>query len=282
VHRELDGLGGGPDDHQQDTAVEDLLLNGGGMVLGRGGTGKSTVLRRLKEALEARGVVVHVVAFTHMAAGNICGGTILHELHCNVRSKRVCLLIDEISMLSRKMRAQLARYRFTRSKFFLFGDPCQVGAIQDQGKGPLDFDHPFFWRLCNGLQLHLNKFRRGGDAATSTLWLALHPAPTDAGRCAGAGARARYPVHGKPTGTVLCVSHTARVRHNAEINERLAPPDALLMKAPEVARTGIANLPQDMRVWPGIVLMAACGSTHKVFKNGLRYRGREPQAALHR
>jgi hypothetical protein len=34
-----------------------------------------------------------------------------------VKRKRVCLLIDEVSRVSRKMWAQLARYRFTGSKF---------------------------------------------------------------------------------------------------------------------------------------------------------------------
>ena len=72
-------------------------------------------------------------------------------------------------------------------------------------------------------------------------------------------------------GTVLCVSHAARVRHNAEMNERLAPQDTQLIKAPEAAVSG-ANQPQDMRVWVGLALMAVCQSSHKVLKNGLRYR----------
>jgi hypothetical protein len=39
VLRELDGLGCGPNDKQQDVAVKDLLLNGGGFVVGKGGVG---------------------------------------------------------------------------------------------------------------------------------------------------------------------------------------------------------------------------------------------------
>jgi hypothetical protein len=311
VRREHGGIGCGPEDKQQDVAVQDLIYNGGGMVLGRGGTGKSIVLKRLKAALEASGEEVHVIAFTHVAAGNIEGGTILHELHANTRKKQVCLLIDEISMVSRKMWAQLARYRFSGSKFFLFGDPLQFGPIQDQGKGPLDFDHPFFFRLCNGLQLHLNKFRRGGDAGHFSFVGSLYPPCSPSLQDALERARASYPCSGRPVGTVLCVSHAARVaqlikapeavsglanlpqdmhvwpglalgtvlcvshaarvRHNAEMNERLAPQDAQLIKAPE-AVSGVANMPQDMRVWPGLVLMAVCQSSHKVLKNGLRYR----------
>jgi hypothetical protein len=72
-------------------------------------------------------------------------------------------------------------------------------------------------------------------------------------------------------GTVLVVSHAARVRYNEEMNVRLAPAEVQHIKAPEAAVAG-ANQPQDMRVWVGLVLMAVCGSSHKALKNGLRYR----------
>jgi hypothetical protein len=55
------------------------------------------------------------------------------------------------------------------------------------------------------------------------------------------------------------------------MNARLAPPSAQLIKTPEVAPTGVANLPQDMLVWVGLALMAVCSSSHRVLKNGLRY-----------
>jgi hypothetical protein len=57
------------------------------------------------------------------------------------------------------------------------------------------------------------------------------------------------------------------------MNERLAPPGALHIKAPEVS--GVANVPQDMHVWPGVVLVGMCSSTHPVLKNSLRYRVEE-------
>jgi hypothetical protein len=192
-------------------------------------------------------------------------------LHSNIRKKQVCLLIDEISMVSRKMWAQLARYRFSGSKFFLFGDPVQFGAIQDQGKSPIDFGHSFFCRLCNGLELHLNKFRRGGDAGHFEFVGSLYPPHSPSLQDALDSARESYPCEGRPMGTVLVVSHAARLQHNEEMNVRLAPPDAQLIKAPEAAVAG-ANQPQDMRVWVGLALMAVCQSSHKVLKNGLRYR----------
>jgi hypothetical protein len=88
VKREEPGLGCGPDDTFQDEAVDALLQRRGGVVVGRGGTGKSEILRRLVARLKERGFEAHVVAFTQVAAQNAEGGTILHELYANKHQKR--------------------------------------------------------------------------------------------------------------------------------------------------------------------------------------------------
>ena len=75
-------------------------------------------------------------------------------------------------------------------------------------------------------------------------------------------------------GTVLCVSHSMRVTTNAEMNVRLSPAEFVELPPPDKAVT-VANQPQKMRVWKGIVLMAIVGSAHKQLKNGLRYRVEE-------
>ena len=71
-------------------------------------------------------------------------------------------------------------------------------------------------------------------------------------------------------GTVLVVTHRARVAFNAEMNVRLCPDEFLEIEPGRV--TLGANMPQRMRVWRGQVLMAVVGSAHRVLKNGLRYR----------
>jgi hypothetical protein len=78
-------------------------------------------------------------------------------------------------------------------------------------------------------------------------------------------------------GTVLCVTHRARMAHNAEMNVRLSPRDFVELAPPERPVMG-ANQPQKMRVWRGQVLMAVVGSAHKLLKNGLRYRVEEVAA----
>jgi hypothetical protein len=119
IKREEAGLGGGPDDHFQDVAVEALLRRCGGIVVGRGGTDKSEVLRRLVARLKERGVEAHVVAFTHVAAQIAEGGTILHELYANKEQKQVAICIDEASMVNLEMWAQLAKLHFTCAKAFV-------------------------------------------------------------------------------------------------------------------------------------------------------------------
>jgi hypothetical protein len=39
---------------------------------------------------------------------------------------------------------------------------------------------------------------------------------------------------------------------------RAAICSANTLKAPEAAQSGVAKLPQDMRIWPGLVLIAVC------------------------
>ncbi len=83
-------------------------------------------------------------------------------------------------------------------------------------------------------------------------------------------ARERYPARGTAyEGTTLCIDHRCRIRVNEECNRRLARPGHVFIKAGDPIR-GCANLPQDMRVWPGIILTAL--GTSEPLRNGLRYQ----------
>jgi hypothetical protein len=243
-------------------------------VVGRGGTGKSEVLRRLVARLKAAEITVHTVAFTHVAAQNAEGGTILHELHANKRQKNVAICVDEASMVSLSLWAQLAKFHFTGAMFFVFGDWAgQFQPIEDQD-APREVEYSgFLHRLCRGNRIELRKFRRHpvsgrADQGHFDFVGGIYPPTTLAE--ALPRARERYPVQGRPTGTVLVVTHRARVAFNAEMNARLCP-DEFLEVEPGRVTLG-ANMPQRMRVWRGQVLMAVVGSAHRVLKNGLRYR----------
>ena len=82
------GPGVGPDDDYQARMACEIAENGGGVVIGRGGSGKSYLLKKhLREEFVKRGFEesrIHVIAFTHVAAQNCEGETILHELHAKI------------------------------------------------------------------------------------------------------------------------------------------------------------------------------------------------------
>ena len=60
---------------------------------------------------------------------------------------------------------------------------------------------------------------------------------------------------------------------NAWQNERLAAarPDAVPLTAPAVRRGSMANLPQDMRVWPGLKLLGCVKRSDEKTTNGIEY-----------
>ncbi len=63
-----------------------------GLVSGRGGVGKSHLIKLLRPKLEALGYKVMCIAFTHVAVANLNGAecpayTILHMLHRFVANK---------------------------------------------------------------------------------------------------------------------------------------------------------------------------------------------------
>jgi hypothetical protein len=117
--------------------------------------------------LKERGVEAHVVAFTHVAAANCEGGTMLHELYASKHQEPVALCVDEASMVSMKMWAQLAKLHYTLAMVYVLGDwQGRFLPIADQGREELlrgiEWSN-FMHALGNGCHIELNKFRRGGD-----------------------------------------------------------------------------------------------------------------------
>ena len=101
------------------------------MVIGRGGTGKSHLIKLLKPKLEKQGFKVMCVAFTHVAVANLNGvecdaHTILHLLHNFVGSKRCkhkkAIILDELSMIPMSMWSALMNMKFLGHCIYVFGD----------------------------------------------------------------------------------------------------------------------------------------------------------------
>ena len=153
------------------------MQNRGGYVDGRGGTGKSFLIKLLVEKFEADGFFdmvkdkkgefvkksrVHCVAFTHVASQNIEGNTILHKLHLHARSKRLVIIVDEAGLVPLSMWSLLLRLKFTGNIVVALGNfGGQLLAIQDEHMGERLRDFPmsgFMHDICNGLYVHLQSY----------------------------------------------------------------------------------------------------------------------------
>ena len=87
-----------------------------------------------------------------------------------------------------------------------------------------------------------------------------------------AAARERYPSW-RTADTTLCISHRRRLAINKWENLAHAQTidSALLVLKPE-AKTKDDNQPQNMYIWPGIVLMARTKGIDGKIRNGIRYK----------
>jgi hypothetical protein len=281
VVTEKPGLGRGEDDTFQEEMARLIVENLGGYVAGRGGSGKSHMLKILKRLFREAGFTVDVIAFTHVQAANVDGSTIRHFLHANARSKRHVIIIDESSMVSLRLWAALALMQFTGAIFVVLGDMAgQLPPIQDAHR--LDYwrqveKSDFMHGLCRGLRVELNKFRRfengvPGDHAHFEFVGSIYPDKVSFEEALGQ-ARERYPWQDGPfDGTTLVATNERRIAVNEETNRRLAPPGARFVKADPNEKA--PSQPQDAFLWPGLILASATterGSRANL-KNGLRYR----------
>ena len=175
---EPEEIGRGPDDTFQNEVADAIVKNRGGYVDGRGGTGKSYLIKLLVEKFEADGFVdmvpnkkgefvkksrVHCVAFTHVASQNIEGQTLLHELHRHARSKRLVIIVDEaglvpLSMWSLSAEPEIHGQYRRRSRRFRRTTARYPGSAL--GREMRDFPKSGFMHdLCDGLYVQLQRYQ---------------------------------------------------------------------------------------------------------------------------
>ena len=135
----------------------------------------------------------------------------------------------------------------------------------------------FMHQLVNGLSIQINKYRRGKDYSHYLFVKSIYPHDQKEDLSwALQQARSRYPPKPFTIGTTLCLTNTCRVAVNRYVNKMLAPADHVLIKAK--AKLRAAKTPQDMLIWPGIVLMGAM-TDNKQIKNGTLYKVLEISAS---
>ena len=161
----------------------------------------------------------------------------------------------------------------------------QVGPIGEDNNDDLPLS-PFMQDLVNNFTVRMSRYRRGDDYEHFKFTTSIYPEKlaerNEFLNNARGAARARYPTRGVLcVGTNLVVTHKTRVQINNEVNNWLAPTRSVLVKASAYAKRRDANLPQDMKIWEGIVLMARvkggmlkikqAGGDWVTLQNGRRY-----------
>jgi len=146
-----------------------LNLNGGLMLNGSAGTGKSYVIRKVAELFNNE---VAKICFTNKGAINIGGQTIHRFLGLNednkippskintIKKYLRCIIIDEVSMVPSEIWGILHYiYRETKVPFLLVGDWKQIPPVEDLKE--CDYlHHPIVFDLARGNLVELTKVYR--------------------------------------------------------------------------------------------------------------------------
>ena len=236
--------------HRQELGAEEMLANGGALVTGAAGTGKSYLLHRPKE-LEPDALVC---AYTHVAAMLIGGHTVAHALLAsNTWDKWI--FVDEVSPLPLDALGNLAHLTLCGAKFVLFGDyDGQFESVADRwtvSSGRLQ--QPQLLRdMVKSLWVRLTTYRRGDDEFLFDFYHGLYESKESV-REMVARARKSFPACSDPD-LVLCISHNKRILINKRMNETKAPDNAVRVYAVEEIQ-GTTCQPQDMLLWPKIELI---------------------------
>ena len=145
-------------------------------VQGLAGTGKTTLVKKLVQALTAKGERVTCCAFTHVAAKNIGGCTLHHFAHKHILngSYKGWLVVDEMGQLTLPLVAALNRMLMNEGagqpvRFILLGDFMgQLLSIQNSWRGQAvdnDFlrDSALLKQLAGYNRITLTRCRRSDE-----------------------------------------------------------------------------------------------------------------------
>jgi len=143
------------------------FVNGGGMVTGPGGVGKTQgLLKTCRGLLHKSGRVCHVIALTHVAARLARGLTIQRFLQRRSmhQAERAWIIMDEASQVPQDFWAELQRFKLVGARYLIVGD------FKGQLRHPSDLwsdsirryeDSDDILALAERLHISLSAYRRG-------------------------------------------------------------------------------------------------------------------------
>jgi hypothetical protein len=265
----------GDPDTSQARLAEAIIENGGGVVMGAAGTGKSYLQKLLVQKLEAAGQRVVLGAPTHAAAKlmDVRAKTIQHLFYKQQHQQEFWWVVDEAFQAALHHWGQLAAFQLVGCRFVFLGDPFQLPPVADamrhEGADDLaasDLVHS----LSRGLRVTLTHYRRGTSPEHFGYFTSLY---ARVGQVVDhelvaelLGRYGQRPLPATPD-LVLVMSHRSRLALNALVNARAAPADAVQLYP--ISQPTATLDTQPMKLWPGQTLLGA--ATAKGVLNGVSY-----------
>jgi len=290
------------EDFYNETIREHVVQQGrSAFISGPPGVGKSWVLKKLKEDLEAKGEKVKVISLTHVAARNVFGKTAHSFVHRFIQYGRYkgYILIDEVSMMCLPLLAALETLSLSSCKIVCFGDWNQLPPINNTWRGqmviPKLFEHSRLMKVwCESSMFVLTRCWRAKDDIPFFNWYTSIPRMTL--QEAKESARARMSPNGRATGSCtdadwnLVISHYRRIKLNDLLQKaatqayktkggrtivHIEPPEVkteagrclMSPSGAEPGRKPLRNVPQAFDCWSGTRLIGA-DNEHKKIVNG--------------
>ena len=259
-----------------DALADKVIANGGGLITGPAGTGKTEFLKRMISRWKSREQIQLILgAPTHMAARQMGGYTLEHlRRRYRHRCPEGCVfIVDEISQVSLSILSLFGRYCHLGARFVLVGDfEGQFQPVADGWPTPRAVEETsLIKRMANGLHVRLTENRRAdGDDRHFKFFCGLYP-DADASRLVARRrimeATSAYPWRGEEPSVVLVLSHRKRLLVNAYYNELRDGDGVKIPCVGDLERT--ASQPQDMFLRKGMRLLGS--GTCKKILNGTDY-----------